>query len=262
MDLTRVETVDYPQVIPISEIIQPTVSEFSLGSQRGIVFRDKAYFTVKASSDSSNNDTIMVWNIKEKQWDSPIVGWNVSDFVVYDDGTSEELYIGDAVSPNVYKVIPEAQDGVFEVVANWRSKQFDFGLPHAQKEVLDVFIDGYIAQNTTLSVNLLLDEDGYTQSFSHDITGTDDNIIYDSTVFNAIGLSAFGTNRFGSQEDISGKKKFRVYLGSSFRTSPFYVVQMEFTSDGESQDWEILNYGFQWRPYTTPTRRDLYKPFK
>jgi len=262
MNLSRVEQVDYPQVIPISDIIEPTVAGFKLNKQRGIVFRDRAYFTVKASSDSMTNDTVLIFNIKAKQWDSPVVGWNVAEFVIYDDGTSEELYWGDAISPNMYRVVTEARDGEFEVVANWRSKQFDFGLPHAQKEVLDVYLDGYITQNTTLEVSLLLDEDGYTQSFTHNITGMDDDIIYDSDVFNSIGLSAFGTNRFGSQEDISGKKKFRIYLGSNFRASPFYTLQIDFASDGESQDWEILNFGFKWRPYTTPENRNLYQQFQ
>ncbi len=262
MELSRVETVDYPQVSPISEIIEPTVAEFNFDEQRGIVFRDKAYFTLKSTTDSTVNNTILVWNIKRKMWDSPITGWGASEFVVYDDGTSEELYFGDATSPNVYKVIDGALDGEFEVVANWRSKQFDYGLPHAQKEILDVFINGYISQNTTLSVSLLLDVNGYTQSFSHDITGTDDNIIFDTTTFNTMGLTAFGTERFGSQADISGKKPFTVYLGSSFRASPFYTAQIEFASDGENQDWEILNVGTKWRPYTVPERRDLYQDFK
>lgn len=262
MDLTRVETVDYPQVLPISDVIEPTVANLSLDAQRGIVFRDRAYFTVKANSDSMTNDTVLVWNIKEKQWDSPIVGWNVADFVVYDDGTSEELYFGDAISPNLYKVIDEARDGEFEVVANWRSKQFSFGDPSVQKQMVDVYIEGYISQNTTLKVSLLSDEDGYTQTFTHDIVGTDDNIIYDSTTFNAIGLSPFGTERFGSQEDISGKKKFRVYLGRDFRPLPFYNAQIEFASDGESQSWEVINYAFKWRYYSVPERRDLYQAFK
>ena len=260
LSLGRVESFDYPQTVSISNIISPTVDNFKFDDYAGIVFRDKAYFSLKSSSDVSANNTVMVWDLKNKNWDSPIVGWAISDFTVYDDGTSEELYMGDAISPNVYKVIPEALDGEFDVIANHRTKQEDFGMPHAQKQILGLFLEGYIAQNTTLTISLLTDEDGYTETFSHDITGTDENIIYNSTSFNTIGLSPFGTERFGSR-DVSGKKKFRVYF-SEFRPEPFYMSQLDFSSDGIAQSWEILNYAIQWRPYTVPERRDLFVPFR
>ena len=262
MSLGRVESVDYPQTVSISEKIKPTIDDFKFDDLAGIVFRDKAYFSAKATSDDNVNNVVMVWDIKNNKWDSPIVGWSVSSFTIYNDGTSEDLYIGDVNSPNVYKVTNEANDGGFEVVANWRSKQFDFDLPHAQKEAVDMYVDGYIAENTTMTVSLLFDEDGYSQIYTHDIHGTDDDIIYDSVTFNAIGLSAFGIKRFGSQDDLGGKKKFRVYLGKSFRPSPFYNIQVEFSSDGESQDWEVLNIGFKVRPYSVPEKSSLYQSFK
>ena len=257
LSLGRVESIDYPQTVSISDAILPTVKELGLDSTAGIVFRDKAYFSVKSTPEVNNNDTVFVWDIKNNKWDSPIVGWSVSDFTVY----NEDLYISDSISPNVYKVINEAQDGEFEVVASWRSKQYDFKEPQIQKQIVGLYIEGYIAQNTTLGVNLLLNEDGYEQSFSTEIEGTNEDLIYDSTSFNAIGLSPFGTERFGSNADISGKKKFRVYF-SEFRANPFYNIQIEFTSEGLSQEWEILNYAMKVRPASVEDDRTLYIPFK
>lgn len=262
MELARVESVDYPQITPISNIIQPTVDDFNFDSASGIVFRNKAYFAVKSNNDIAFNNTVLVWNIKQKIWDSPIVGWNISDFVVYDDTDTEELYMGDAVTPNIYKVNNTAQDGNFGVTANWRTKQIDFGLPHVQKQLSDIFIEGYISESTTITVSLLIDEDGYSEIFSHEINGTDDDIIYDSTAYNAFGLSAFGTYRFGSQEEASGLKKFRVYLGSDFRPMPFYNVQLEVASDEEAQEWEVINIGFEWKQYSQPKNRKLFQSFK
>lgn len=262
MSLQRIESVDYPQIIPISDIIKPTVDQADFGSASGVVFRDKAYFSFKAIPGSPFNDTILVWNIKEKFWDSPIVGWNVDDWTVYDDGVSEELYFGNAVTTNVYKINSAPLDDIFSVAANWRSKQFNFEIPYAQKEIVDMFVEGYIAENTTLEINLLLDEDGFTQTFSTELKGTDSEYIYDSSEFNTLGLTAFGTKRFGSQEDLSGLKKFRVYLGKDFRATPFYNLQVEFASDGENQNWEILSFGLKARPYSTPEKRTLYKAFK
>lgn len=262
MELARVEGVDYPQSIPISNIIQPTVNDMDFSGASGIVFRDKAYFSAKSSSDVGFNDTMLVWNIKQKIWDSPIVGWNVNDFTVYDDGTSEELYFGEDVSPNVYLVNTTPLDNDFEVTANWRSKQFNFGLPQAQKEVVDMYVEGYIAPNTTLTVSLLLDEDGYTQTFTTDIAGTDTNLIYNSEDYNTLGLSTFGSKRFGSNDDLSGKKKFRVYLGKEFRANPFYNAQIDFASDGSNMQWEVTSFGMKIRPYSVKEKRTLYIPFR
>ena len=262
MSLQRVEQIDYPQIVPISDKIKPTVDAMNFDDSSGIVFRDRAYFSVKQNTDVSNNDTILIFNTGTKQWDSPIVGWNVQDFTIYDDGTSEELYIGSSNSTNNYKVNTTPTDDIFEVASNWRSKQYSFDMPHQQKQIVDLFIEGYISPSTELTVSLLLDEDGYTQSLTTIIDGADDDLIYDSSDYNVFGLSAFGTKRFGSNEDESGMKKFRVYLGKDFRASPFYVAQIEFASEGDNQNWEILDYAIRWRPYSQGEKRELYQAFK
>jgi len=261
LSLGRVEEFDYPQVQRISDIIAPTVDQFNFDDASGIVFRNKAYFSMKSDKEVANNNVVFVWDLHNNKWDTPIIGWSVSDFVVYDDGEGDDLYMGDSNSPNMYKVIDEALDGEFEVVSSWRSKQYDFDLPHAQKQIVGLYLEGYISQNTTLGINLLLNEDGYEQAFSTEVEGTNEDLIYDSTSFNAIGLSPFGTERFGSNEDLGGKKKFRVYF-SEFRANPFYNIQIEFTSEGLSQEWEIINYAMKWRPASVEDDRTLYIPFK
>ena len=262
MSLQRVESYDYPQVVAISDVIKPTVDTMNFDDCAGVVFRDKAYFAAKSDTTVTQNDTMLVWNRIKQIWDTPVLGWNVSDFTVYDDTTSEELYYAASVRPEVYKVNSNALDDIYAVTANWRSKQFDFNMPYSQKEILDVYVEGYISPDTTITVSLLLDEDGYTQTFQHDVNGTDSDIIYESEDFNVFGLSTFGSKRFGSNEDQSGKKKFRVYLGKDFRATPFYNAQIEFASDGENQDWEVLNYAFKWRQYSVPEKRELYQSFK
>ena len=261
MSLQRVEQVDYPQIVPISDIIQTTVNGINADDSAGIVFRDKAYFSIKADTDVSFNNTVLTRNINENIWDSPVVGWSPSDFTIYDDGTSEELYLANATSPNVYKVGNSGIDDIYEVVANWRSKQYSFDMPQQQKEIVDLFVEGYISQNTTLNISLLLDEDGYTGSYTTTIVGTDDDLVYDSTSYNRFGLSSFGTERFGSNDDQTGNKKFRVYL-TEMRADPFYNMQLEFASDGEAQNWEIISYGMRVRPYSVEQNRRLFHKFQ
>ena len=260
--LERLAGLDYPQASAISDIIKPTTDQGDFSSAAGIVFKDKAYFAYKSTSDAIFNDTVLVWNISKKIWDSPITGWNVSDFFVYNDGTTEDLYFCDATAPNVYKVNSTPVDGEFDVTASWRSGQYEFGAPESLKQLSNVFIEGYISPSTTLTISLLLDENGTTQKYTTTLNGTNDNYLYDAPVFNLFGLKPFGVERFGSNADTSGKVKFRIYLGKDIKAIPFYNCQIEFASDGSNQQWEVLNYGFLVKQYTQPILKKLFKAFR
>lgn len=262
MNLTRVDSIDYPQIIPISDIIKPTTDAAVFTSSTGIYWKDKAYISAKTDSTSNINDVVFVYNQRLQAWDSPIVGWNAEDFSIYDGGEGEELYFGHSQNPNTYKVTDGALDDIHGVSANWRSKQFDFGAPYHLKEIENVFIEGYISDNTTLSISLLLDDNGVTQTYTTNLLGTETGYLFNSPSFNLFGFEAFGVERFGSNDDQSGKKKFRVYLNKNFRRVPFYNAQIEFASDGESQEWEVLRYGFQVREHSQPELRSIYRTFQ
>lgn len=262
MSLNRVDGIDYPQVVPISDPIRPTIEAARFTSSTGITFGDNSFIAGKSSSSVVNNDSVFVWNNRLRTWESPIVGWNVGAWTIYDDGTGAELYFGDAITPNVYKVTSIPLDDVYSVTANWRSKQFDFGMPYSQKEIDNVFIEGYIADNTTLSISLLLDENGYTQTYTTDFVGTETTYLYQDIEYNLFGFHPFGFERFGSNADQSGKKKFRVYLNKNLRRVPFYNAQIEFASDGENQQWEVTKFGFSVREFSQPEDRDLYRNFQ
>ena len=262
MYLSRVTDVDYPQAQAISSIIKPTVDSIDFSGATGIVYKDKAYFAAKSDINGSVNDTVLVYNIVNQFWDSPIVGWNISDFAIHTHEGNEELFFADESAQNVFIVNNTIQDYVFGVTANWRSKQYDFGLSTGQKYMDNVYVEGYISPNTTLSISLLLDEDGFTQVFKTDLLGTQTGYLYSSSPYNVFGLSPFGYQRFGSNDDLSGKKKFRVYLGKDFRMVPFYNAQIDFTSDDINQQWEVITYGFHYQTLPNPEKRELFKSFR
>jgi len=262
MEIKRIENVDFPQIVPISDVISNTVANMGFNETSGIVFRNKAYITSKSTSDGLKNDTVLVWNIIDKMWDSPLIGWNVEDFVVYDNGDGEELYISSTISPNIYKVNDIVTDDIFEVKANWRSKQFNFDSPEMMKDMSNLFIEGKMTPNTTLSISLLLDENGFSQTFTTELSGNDTQYFFDGDEFNIFGFTAFGSKIFGSSGMIDNKNKFRVYLGKDFRPAPFYNASIEFASEGLNDQWEITNFGFEVKQYSQPIDRNLYKAFK
>lgn len=260
MNLSRISGIDYPQVTPISDIIKPTVTSLDFTSSTGIFWRDEAYFATRSSENALSNDSILVYNSRLNAWESPIVGWSASQFTVYDDGTGEALYFGSSNQAEVYKVTEGALDNELGVTANWRSKQFDFGLPYSMKEVENMYVEGYISDNTTLSISLLCDEDGFTQIFTTNFVGTESTYVINSSPFNLFGFHPFGYERFGSS-DQNELKKFRVYLNKNLKRVPCYNYQVEFASDGESQSWEITNFALKVREYSQPERSSIYRIF-
>ena len=51
---------------------------------------------------------------------------------------------------NINRVTETPLDNNFDVKANWRSKKYNFGSNSQLKELRDIFIEGYISENTTL----------------------------------------------------------------------------------------------------------------
>jgi len=256
--LARVAQIDYPQLVPISENIEQTVDSLVFASSTGIVFKNFAYIAAKSSSDSLQNDVVLIYDIKNQVWESPVIGWNVGDWAIYNSSGSDDLYFGDNLNPNIWQIAEGIQDYNYSFTANWRSKQFDFGMPSIQKQIDSFYVEGYMSQNTVLTISLLLNDNGFTQKYTTTLNGTDTQYFYSAPDFNLFGLTPFGTSRFGTNDDQSGLKKFRVYINKSMVATPFYNAQVEFASDAESQNWEITQFGLKWRKFSQEENPSLY----
>lgn len=259
--LQRVETIDYPQMVPISEPIQPSVDALDFSSLSGIVFGEFAFFSCKASVLSAINDVVLVFNLDLGTWDTPVINFNASDWAVYSVDGMERLLFGDASNPNIWIVTDDPVDFTYDTTASWRTPQYNFGQGSTLKELDAVFVEGYIDDNTALTIRLLLDDNGFTETLSTTFLGTETAFLFDTDVINTFGLTPFGTQPFGSSIDVGGsdRKKFRIYLNLNLRRVPFFTAQLEFLSSGSNQNWEVLRYGFLVRQHSQPIPTNLMR---
>ena len=262
LSLQRVEQVDYPQELAISDIIKPTVKSLAFDSTSGISFNDQAFAAVQSSTNVNGNDTVLIWNIAEKTWENLLTGWNVKEWAIYDDGNGDKLYFLANNSDAVFLVTNTPTDNDYDVLALWRSKQYSFYLGSKQKILHNVFVEGHIAENASIIIKLYLNEGGVLKTYEATIDGTDDTITFSNSSFNSFGENPFGMEMFGSNDDLSGLKKFRVYFKDELREIPFYNAQIEFSSDGANQQWDVIAYGFKVKEYYQEEDRKLYKAFK
>ncbi len=262
MLLTHIEEITYPQILPISYAIKNTIENLDFSKTTGVVYQNRIFIACKSTIGAIANDTVLVYNLNTKQWDSPIVGWSVGDFTIFNNGSGDRLYYGDGLNPNTFVVTNKTLDYIYGLSCNWRSKYFDFDNPQILKEVTDVYIEGYIGSDTDLYVTLFYDENGFTQKLTTKISGSDTDLQFFSSAFNLFGFLPFGTERFGSNADFSGKKPFRVHLEKFLRTKPFHNLQIEFASDGENRYWEVNTFGFYWDLAEKPTDRKIKRPWQ
>lgn len=251
ISLQRLVNVNYPQIVPISDIIKNTFVNSKNDQANGIVFQNYAYITTKNNNQITFNNQVYVWDIQNQIWDNPISGWNVTDFTIYKDSDTQELYFSDSNAPYIWKVTNTPNDNVIADTSNyvsalWPSKQFTFGMPENMKECDNLFIEGYIYQNTNLDIQLLVDEDGYTQKFSTTLQGTETNYLFVSPDITnpAFGNNPFGFVPFGGNSQINPRIKFRVYLNKGVKIKNFYNLQLIFSSNDKNQLWEVTSFGF------------------
>lgn len=262
--LQRIAQIDYPQVNPISYPIQPTCDSYDFSSCTGIAFKDYAWFACKSSPDVAVNDIVLPFNIEENHWEAPIVGWSVGEWTIWDDGTGSALYFGEARSSNIWKLDDSAiSDGENIVTCSRTTKQYDLpiGSSAEMKELDSVFVEGYISPSTALTIELFLDENGYTGKYKTTFLGTETEYLIGTQEINALGLEPFGLFPLGTNPDLSGLRKFRFYLSKDVRRIPFYNCQLRFSSSGLNQRWFVTRYGFFIRAHSQPIKSSLNRAF-
>lgn len=238
--LKRQEYLDYPQQISLSDPIKPTFLKGVHDDASGIVYKSKIWYAYKQDENSTYNDTVIIYDLIRNRWFTPIIGWNVSDWTVINN----ELHWHSSITPNTYKVIDDKTDNTQAFTSVLRTHSEDFGLPNWQKNVGELLLELYMTENTEIQLNILYDEDGYTENVMTTIKGTDTGNIINSQSYNPFGASAFGTEQFGSNANISGMKKYR-YIIPLKANNEFYNIALQLTTVGAGMNYELIRYGYR-----------------
>jgi len=269
MSLQRLSNINYPQTVPISDIIKPTFSASLNDTAVGIVFKNVAYLATKNTTTSTFNDKIYVWDIENSIWDNPISGWTVNDFVIYKNSNVEQLYWSDATSPTIWLVNENSIDAVngaagqFNVNSLWLSKQFTFGQPQTLKDCEGFFIEGYTYSNSNFGIMLLSDDNGFTQMLSTTFKGVETSYQFDvaTTTEYPFGENPFGENPFSGTSPSINKIKFRIYLNEFVKMKNFFNLQLALYSSGQNDLWEVTTFGFIISTASEETRKSLTRVF-
>jgi hypothetical protein len=267
--LTGVTQNFQPEYLVLSDPIQPLFAAGDHSDACGICFDNTIWYSFKSSADAPGNDTTIVGNMARQsvdsegqvlpvQWDMPYVGWGANDWTVVTDASSgnKELHFHSSSNSATYRVIQSRTDNTAGFTSIARTWANDFGSPHLMKRIDYLYVEAKMSENTDLNVALLFDEDGVTQQTEVVLDGNNAQYIFDDTVYNPFGASAFGSQKFGSNEPPSGTPKYRWYIELPGNTY-FFNVSVQFSVDGEGQQCQVVRYAMRLAEVARPIEHSL-----
>jgi len=236
--LTRKENTDYPQILSISDGIQPSLNASVFDEAAAIVYKDQYLLAAKKDVNSTANDVVYVYDLNRNEWHPPYISWNVSNWAI----KGGKLYWGDSYTPNVWKMVDERTDDTAALISLFRTWQEDFGDPITQKTADMVYVEYNGNVVADMVFTLLLNEDGYTKRYKVTVLGSSTQYVFNSSILNTFGASVFATQVFGTNAANANLKKRRVYL-DFLSNVEFYNISLEGGSSKEGANYEFIKWG-------------------
>lgn len=236
--LGRIENVDTPQSVPLSDPIKPNFDSYDFTDGDIKYFKNNLYIAVPAES------LVLIFNIQKGYWEPPQV-LPIRRFAVI----GGELYGHSNAIPETYKLFDGLNDrstdddGGNPINAIAKFSYQTFGSRVKLKSFDEFFTEGYIATSTNLTLTLNYDYEGYTSITEHAILGNNTNITFQSANnSNNLGSQPLGSQPLGTtQDEITDLAKFRK-IHETLRTD-FFEIQVQYSTNELSQQWQILAYG-------------------
>lgn len=250
--LQRVIDVNAPQTLPYSDKIDNTVKGMTWDVQTcSIGYGRNAYFWGKSGKNSNYPDQGLLYDVNYDCWYSPYVGLNFTSFFIYQNN----LYGTLGTSPDVLRLNIGSTDFSTKTTLGQKInsrvtfERQNFGLRATRKQVRYLYVEGWMSLTGTITITLLIDEEGVTKSLTGTLTGKDGQYFFEPSVDGTFGADSFGTETFGGSFQTSsdmpdGTGLFRILFNfekvsawniqTSFDTSDYLKILVHATDPKQS----------------------------
>ncbi len=177
-------------------------------------------------------------------WEAPLT-LPFSRFSIIDG----ELYGHSYLVSESYKLFEGFNFNGSPIVAKAMFSYQQDGVVSTSKSFNEFYVEGYIAPNTTITLTLFYELDGFAGEPMFEINGEDSAIVQSLPDDNSLGKNALGKVPLGGDigQQSSLPPKFRVI--KTFPRTPYYEFSPQFSSIGKDYQWSILRFG----PAASPT---------
>lgn len=172
-------------------------------------------------------------------WESPI-GYPVSGFYVTPDkGLCAHSY----TSSESYQVFTGGSFNGQDIDANASFVYDDKGDRTQSKGSTEVFVEGYIKQNTTLNVDVIGDLDAFQSTQTVTIAGNDSTIVAYGSGGGALGKNPLGSQPLGGAQTVAATRPAWFHVIKTYNETPSYLEALSFYTKGVDLAWELLGFG-------------------
>ena len=232
-----------PQMTDHSYSIVNDFNEYDFTDGSVVYHRNFIYVAVPKES------LIRIYNQTDANnmyWEAPVT-YPISRFSVIDG----ELYGHSYYSVESYKLFDGYNFNGQPIPAIAKFAYNNYGTRSNSKGFNEVYIEGYISQNTVLDVTSMKELDGCATTATKTINGLDKTIVCIGGDDASLGKQSLGKNPLGgtlkTKKSYDLPPKFRVV--QTFPVNPyFYECQMQFESSGVDYQWEIIAFGVKLTP--------------
>jgi hypothetical protein len=269
--LTGISDNNQPAYFILSDPIQPVFNMGDHNDASGICVDGVLWYSFKSSASSDLNDTVMVGDLRRKtvdaygnsiplRWDLPTVGWFVRDWTAVPDGMGgASVHWQSSLNSNTYNVDPDSkQDDNGGFTASARTWSEYLGAPLIRKKADRAFVEILMRDNSDIDATLLLDEEGSTARIVKNLKGTDTGNRFGNEAFNPLGSSIYGSQRIGSNGMVDDRRRYRYYFELK-GTFWFFTAALQFDTDAENSDFEVVRFGIHVVEYEKFTPKALAK---
>lgn len=107
----------------------------------------------------------------------------------------------------------------------------------------EIYVEGYIQQNTKLSVTVGGDLDAFMTSQTVTIDGNDNTIVAYGSGAHSLGKNTLGSRPLGGTDLDTSALPAWFHVIKTYDESPCYLEQISFSTKGVDLYWELLSFG-------------------
>ena len=230
-ELGRVENVDTPQSVPISDPIKTDFDALDFTNAQLKYYKNNLYLAIPAES------RVYVYNIQRGFWEAPQL-LPIRRLAII----GGLLYGHSSISNETYRLFDGTNDNGVSINAIAKFSYQNFGDRVNYKKFDEFYSEGMISTNTELTLTLNYDFEGFTDKKDFSICGSDKEITFQPTEDGSLGKNPLGKQPLGTTTDeIQVLSKFR-QIDTTTDVDAF-EIQVTYSSNKIDAQWELLGFG-------------------
>lgn len=225
-----------PQITDISDPIKYDVDAYDFTGGHIIYDDDFIYVAIPT------NSVVRMYNSPKKYWEAPQV-MAISRFFHTNEGV---LSGHSSLTNESYQLFTGTSDNgnPINAVAAFPYVSVEGGQPAQKKTFNELYTEGYLSTNTTLTTTINFDFGGSLSTYTGTIVGTDPQIMFNRITDGSIGQNTLGSQPIGTILNLpSGVDNPKFRKITTFPRQNCFEYQIVYSSNETDYQWEILRFG-------------------